>query len=68
VKVSDSELFLLISNGPSDGSGSGQAGGGMGMVGMKERVQLYEGTLDAGPQPGGGYRVQARIPLSLGAG
>jgi signal transduction histidine kinase len=31
---------------------------------MQERVRLYEGTLTAGPLPGGGYRVDARIPLS----
>jgi signal transduction histidine kinase len=68
VTVSDEELFLRITNEPSGEAGAGPTGGGMGMVGMRERVQLYEGTLDAGPLPGGGYRVQARIPVSLGAG
>ena len=36
---------------------------GHGLVGMKERVELYHGTLHVGPRPGGGFRVAATIPL-----
>jgi len=40
------------------------ANGGHGLVGMRERVALFGGTLDAGALDGGGYRVRAHIPLT----
>jgi len=41
----------------------GLPGGGRGTAGMRERVAALGGRISAGPQPGGGFRVHATIPL-----
>jgi signal transduction histidine kinase len=42
---------------------STDAGSGRGLIGLRERLALYGGTLHAGPRIRGGYRVEAVIPL-----
>jgi signal transduction histidine kinase len=39
---------------------------GRGIEGMRERAQALGGALTAGPLPGGGFRVEARLPLAGG--
>jgi signal transduction histidine kinase len=39
---------------------------GQGIAGMRERARALGGTLEAGPRPGGGFRVQASLPVSPG--
>jgi len=49
--------------GPLAAPGAGGTGGGNGLPGMRERAGALGGELVAGPRPGGGFRVQARLPL-----
>jgi signal transduction histidine kinase len=54
-----------------DGHGSAAAPGdrtGLGLVGMRERVQLLDGELVTGPRDGGGFRVHASLPTTAAVG
>jgi len=57
-------LELLVTDdgrGPRDRDNA--EGDGRGIIGMRERAQLLGGELTAGPRPGGGFQVRARLPL-----
>ena len=62
VRYEDGQVELTVSD-DGDGGGGGDSGG-HGLVGMRERVTVYGGELEAGPRPHGGYRLRATLPVS----
>jgi signal transduction histidine kinase len=54
----------VLNRGSADGPGAEQAlpGAGWGLAGLRERVELLGGSLEAGPRQEGGYGVTAAIP------
>jgi signal transduction histidine kinase len=56
----EDELVVSVAD---DGYGlTPGSGGGQGLLGMRERVAVLGGSASAGPRPGGGFAVEARLP------
>jgi signal transduction histidine kinase len=53
----------VTDDGRAGGNGAG-AGSGQGILGMRERTRALGGSLEAGPRPGGGFRVLASFPVA----
>ncbi|WP_019871726.1 sensor histidine kinase [Salinispora oceanensis] len=63
INFREAELFVEVVD---DGSGRGhRPGNGLGLVGMRERVEMLHGTITTGPRPEGGFRVAAHLPLPV---
>jgi signal transduction histidine kinase len=60
IEQRDGQLSIEVTD---SGRGGTAAGTGYGITGMRERAALLGGDLSAGPRPGGGFRVAARLPV-----
>jgi signal transduction histidine kinase len=62
VNYEPGELILeIVDDGTGDSNG---AGAGHGLAGIRERVSLYGGDVEAGTRADGGYAVRARMPYA----
>jgi signal transduction histidine kinase len=65
----DGVLVTVSDNGGAAGPEPAGSASRHGIVGMRERAAAFGGTLEAGPLPGGGFRVRVFLPVhGLAAG
>jgi signal transduction histidine kinase len=62
ITVEDPELVIEVTNDAPAGPPRPANGSGSGLIGLAERLRLYDGELETGRRPGGGFRVRARMP------
>ncbi|MEY9862766.1 signal transduction histidine kinase [Catenulispora sp. GAS73] len=63
VEVARDAVRIRVDDDGGRGPARSGMGTGHGMIGMQERVKAVGGTFGAGPRAGGGFRVEAELPL-----
>ncbi|MGI5325011.1 sensor histidine kinase [Actinomadura nitritigenes] len=63
LRTSGTALVVEVGNGPAVPGRTPVPGSGRGLVGVRERVAAFDGTLRAGPCPEGGWLVRAELPV-----
>ncbi|MBG0564145.1 sensor histidine kinase [Actinoplanes aureus] len=63
VRFQPDALDVTVHNGPPADAGRQLPGAGLGLVGLRERVELLHGELETRAEPDGGFTVRARFPV-----
>jgi signal transduction histidine kinase len=63
VRYGEQDLTVQVDDDGRGPQASTRTADGKGITGMRERVSAVGGEFQAGPRPGGGFQVQARLPL-----
>jgi signal transduction histidine kinase len=63
IAYGDRDLTVQVDDDGRGPAHQAKSAAGKGILGMRERVAALSGELEAGPRPGGGFRVRARLPL-----
>ncbi|MEQ4305180.1 sensor histidine kinase [Plantactinospora sp. B6F1] len=58
------EVEVEVTDDGRTGRAASSGTGGLGLIGMRERVAAHDGSLEVGARPAGGFRVRARFPIA----
>jgi signal transduction histidine kinase len=67
VRYATDAVAIEVTDDGAGGAPDPEAGGGHGLVGMRERAALVGGTIEIGAAPQGGFRIRAELPLGTRA-